>query len=84
MPKHGMDTAGIRRQHGKNTDFTHKKWSIGYDTTRYVAHFEVSMHHRSCKPQNDFAWTIYLIALDQIEEGQRTEFNRGLIHKPLI
>ena len=26
--------------------FTCKKWSIGYDVTRYIAHFEVSMRHR--------------------------------------
>ena len=37
----------LRRQgHGKDKDFTHKKCSIGNDTTRYVAHFEVSVQHR--------------------------------------
>lgn len=46
MPRHDMDTARICHRHGHDTDFIHKRWSIRYNTTRDVAYFEVSMHHR--------------------------------------
>ena len=46
IPRYNMDTAGTRHRLGRDTNFTCKKWSIEYDTTRYVAHFEVSVHHR--------------------------------------
>ena len=46
MPRYGTDTAGTCHRHGKDTDFIHKKWSIGYDKTRYAAHYEASAHHR--------------------------------------
>ena len=45
MPRYGMDKVGTCHWHGKDTDFPHKKRSSGYDTTRYVAHSEVSLHH---------------------------------------
>ena len=45
MHRYGMDTTRTRYRHGRDTDFTHKKSSIGYDTTQYIAHFEVSVHH---------------------------------------
>lgn len=35
------NTAGTRHRHSGDMDFTHKKRSIGYNATRYVAHFEV-------------------------------------------
>lgn len=44
MPKYGIDTEGTSHGNGRDTDFTHK--SIGYDTTRYLVHFEVLVHHR--------------------------------------
>lgn len=42
MPRYGMDKVGTCNKHGRDTDFPHKKRSSGYDTTRYVAHSEVS------------------------------------------
>ena len=45
MPRYGTDTAGTRHRHGSDMYSTCKKCSIGYDTTRYVAHFKVSVHH---------------------------------------
>lgn len=30
----------------RDIDFTHKKWSISYDMTRYIAYFEISGCHR--------------------------------------
>ena len=35
MHRYVMDMARTRHKHGKDTDFTHKKWSIGYYTTRH-------------------------------------------------
>ena len=46
MPRYSMETTRTRHRHGRDIDFTYKNRSIGYDTTRYVAHFEVSVHHR--------------------------------------
>lgn len=59
IPKHpmmlwyNMNTIGT---HGRDTNFTHRKWSIGYDMAQYItyfdiAYFEVSVHHK--KHQQD-------------------------------
>ena len=42
MHRYDMDMATTCHRHGKGIDFTHKKLSIEYETTRYVAHLEVS------------------------------------------
>ena len=45
MPRYGKDTV-VDMGGSQGPDFIYKKWSIGYDTTWYVAHFKVSVHHR--------------------------------------
>ena len=47
IPRYGKDMVRARYGYGRDMDFTNKKWSIEHDTTRYIAHFEVSLHHRS-------------------------------------
>lgn len=37
--------ARIRHGYGRDIDCTHKKISIGYNTTQQIANFRVSEHH---------------------------------------
>lgn len=57
-----IDTEGTRHGYGTNTDFIHKKWSIGYHTTWYISSFEESGHHRKRweKPKRLFHGTLNL------------------------
>ena len=49
MPRYDMDTTRIRHRYDRDTDFICKKWSIRYETTRYGAYFEVSVHYSSLR-----------------------------------
>lgn len=43
------DTSWIQQGHlgyVRDTDFTYKKRTLGYDMTRFIAYFELSGHHR--------------------------------------
>ena len=51
-------TAGTRHRHDRDMDFTHKKvkQQLRYDMTRYIAHFEVSMHRNLWSSNRRHLW----------------------------
>lgn len=54
MPTSSMETVGIHQGYCKDMSFKQikkkKKWSIGYDTPRYVACIEIYLYHSSWHP----------------------------------
>lgn len=45
MHRYNMDTTGKRYGYDRDVDVAHRKWIIGCDMIRNVAHFEVFVHH---------------------------------------
>ena len=60
------DTAWIHDGHGRDMDFIYKKWSIGYETTQLVVHFEASVQHRSLWVSLQYVWNWNRAWLDKL------------------
>ena len=76
-PKHKCKSTwnhDARIQQGKETDFTHKKWS---NTTQYVSYFEVSRyHHLKCSLRN------FLICTSRDHSSEISSTMQWPMHRP--